>query len=80
MGSQKIIHGIGIKFIQSLINFVGILDFSNILGWSQDMFSVQHSSYLLQGEGVLLDSQRTMDGSDPITAPQRGIGRKRRYN
>ena len=26
------------------------------------MLSIQHSSYLLQGKGVLLDGQRTMDG------------------
>ena len=79
MGSQKIVHGIGIKFIQPFINLIGIFDFGNILWWSQDMLSVQHSSYLLQGKGILLDGQRPVDGSDTIAAPQRRIGRKRRY-
>lgn len=69
----------GIKLIESLINFISILDSGNILERSQDMLAVQQSSYLFRGKGVLFEGQRTMDGSDPIVAPQYRIGEKWRY-
>ena len=70
MSGQQIVHRIGIKFIQPLINLIGIFDFGNILRWSQDMLTIQHSSYLLQRKGILLDSQGTMDGADAVGAAQ----------
>ena len=71
MSSQQIVHRVGIKFIEPLINRIGIFDFGNILRWSQDMLAIQHSSYLLQGKGILLDSQGTMDGTDAVGTAQR---------
>lgn len=52
---------IGIKFLQTLINNIHILDLSNVFGRSQHMLVVEHSGHLLQRKGVLLDGQRAMD-------------------
>ena len=59
MSSQQIIHRIGVQFIQPLINLIGILDFGNILGRSQNLFAVQNCCHLLQRKDVLLNGQRT---------------------
>ena len=48
MNSEQVIHGIRIKFIQSLVNFIGILDLRNIFGWCQNMLAIEDSCYLLQ--------------------------------
>lgn len=63
MGSQKIVHGIGIDFIHPLINLIGILDLGNVFGRSQHILAGEHSGHRLQRKGVLLDGQRAMDGA-----------------
>ena len=43
------------------------------------MLTIQHSSYLLQGKGILLNGQRTMNGSDAVSTAQGWIcGKERR--
>ena len=70
MCSQQIIHRIGIKLVQSLIDLVGVLNFDNILGWSQNLLAVQDCGDLFQTQSVLLDSQRTMDRPDTVCFSQ----------
>ena len=73
MSSQQIVYRIGIEFLQPLINLVGILDLCNILWRSQNLFAVQNCCHLLQGKGILLDGQGTMDGADAVCSPQGGV-------
>ena len=44
MCSQQIVCRIRIKLIQTLVDLIGILDFGNILGRSQNLFLVQDCS------------------------------------
>ena len=78
MSGQQIVHRIGIKFIEPLINLIGIFDFGNILWGCQDMLPIQYGRYLLQGKGVLLNGQGTMDGADAIGTAQRRTCRQGR--
>ena len=68
VGSQQIVHRIGIKFIQSLIDLIGVFYFRNIFGRCQNMFSIEHSSYLFQRKRILLNCQRPVNGADTVTA------------
>ena len=42
MCSQQIIHRIGVKLVQPFVDFIGILDFGNILGRGQHLLAVQN--------------------------------------
>ena len=74
MGGQQVIHRKGIKLVQSLVDFVSILDLGNILRRSQNLLAVEDSRDLLQSQRVLLDGQRAMNCPDAIGAPQSRVG------
>lgn len=47
VGSQQVVHRIGIKFIKPLINLIGIFDFCNIFWGCKNAFSTQNSIHQL---------------------------------
>ena len=55
VSQKQIIHGIGVKLVQTLVYFVGVLDLSNVLWRSQYRLAVQHRRDLIQRQRVLLD-------------------------
>ena len=70
VSGQQVIHGIGIKLVQSLIDLISILDLDNVLWRSQYRFAIQHYGDLLQSQRILLDGQGAMNCPDAIGAPQ----------
>ena len=57
MGGQQVIHRKGIKLVQSLIDFVSVLDLCNIFRRSQNLLAIENSRDLFQCQRVLLDGQ-----------------------
>ena len=55
MGGQQIIHRVGIKLLQSLIDLISVFDLCNIFRRSQNLLAVENSGNLLQSQRVLLD-------------------------
>ena len=76
VSGQQVVHGVGVKLVQPLVNLIGIFDLGNVLGRSQNMFAVQNSGDLFQTQGVLLNGKGAVNGSDPIGAAQIGIAGK----
>ena len=76
MSGQQVIHRIGVKLIQPLINLISILDLGNIFWRSQYLLTVENSRDLFQCQRVLLNGQRTMNCTDAIGTPQSRVGRK----
>ena len=70
MGGQQIIHGVGIKLLQSLIDLISVFDLCNIFRRSQNLLAVENGGNLLQSQRVLLDGQGAMNCPDAIGAPQ----------
>ena len=48
MSGQQVVHGVGVKLVQPLVNLIGMFDLGNVLGRSQNMFAVQNSGDLFQ--------------------------------
>lgn len=76
VSSQQVVHGVGVKLVQPLVNLIGVLDLGNVLGRSQNMLAIQNSGDLFQTQGVLLDGKGAVNGSDPIGAAQIGVAGK----
>lgn len=57
VSSQQVVHGVGVKLVQPLVNLIGVLDLGNVLGRSQNMLAIQNSGDLFQTQGVLLDGK-----------------------
>ena len=74
MGSQQIIHRVGIKLLQSLIDLISVFDLCNIFRRSQNLFAVKNGGDLLQSQRILLDGQGAMNCPDAIGASQSRVG------
>ena len=70
VSGQQVIYGVGVQLVQPFVNLISVFDFRNILGRSQNVLTVEDSSYLLQRKGVLLNCQRPMYSADSIAAAQ----------
>ena len=73
VSGQQVVHGVGVKLVQPLVNLIGVLDLGNVLGRSQNMLAIQNSDDLFQTQGVLLNGKRAVNSADPIGAAQIGI-------
>ena len=76
VSGQQVVHGVGVKLVQPLVNLIGVLDLGNVLGRSQNMLAIQNGGNLFQAQSVLLDGKGAVNGSDPIGAAQIGIAGK----
>ena len=72
VGKEQIVHGIRIQGLHPFINFIGVFDFCNVPGRSDDLPAVQDGCNLLQAQGVLLNGQGGMDRPDAVGTAQRG--------
>lgn len=63
---------IRVQRIHHFVNRIGIFDLGNVLWQSNDPFSVQNSGHLLQAQGVLLNSQGGIYGTDTVCSAQQG--------
>ena len=57
VSGQQVVHGVGVKLVQPLVNLIGIFDLGNVLGRSQNMFAVQNSGDLFQTQRVLFNGE-----------------------
>ena len=73
MSGQQVVHGVGVKLVQPLVNLIGIFNLGNVLGRSQNMLAIQNGGDLFQTQSVLLNGKRAVNGADPIGAAQIGI-------
>ena len=48
VGAQQVIHRIWIQRIHHFVDLIGVFDFCNILGRSDDLLAVEDGSYLLK--------------------------------
>ena len=76
VSSQQVVHGVGVKLVQPLVNLISVFDLSNIFGRSQNVLAVQNSGDLFQTQRVLLNGKRTIDGTNTVGAAQIGIAGK----
>ena len=64
MRPQKILNGIGIKGFQLFINGISVQNLFDILRRRKNRFLVDDCRDLINGQSVLFDRQRGMDGFD----------------
>ena len=76
VSGQQVVHGVGVKVVQPLVNLIGVFDLGNVLGRSQNMLAIQNGSDLFQTQGVLLDGEGAVNGADAVGAAQIGIAGK----
>lgn len=57
VSGQQVVHGVGVKLVQTLVNLIGVLDRGNVLGRSRNMFAIQNGSDLFQAQRVLLNGE-----------------------
>ena len=73
VSGQQVVHGVGVKLVQPLVNLIGVLDLGNVLGRSQNTLAIQNGGNLFQAQSVLLNGKRAVNSADPIGAAQIGI-------
>ena len=73
VSGQQVVHGVGVKVVQPLVNLIGVFDLGNVLGRSQNMLAIQNGGDLFQAQSVLLNGKRAVNSADPIGAAQIGI-------
>ena len=73
VSGQQVVHGVGVKLVQPLVNLISVFDLGNVLGRSQNMLAIQNGGNLFQAQSVLLDGKGAVNGSDPIGAAQIGV-------
>ena len=61
MGFKEISYGVRIQFIQVIICLISVLHFTDVFRRTDYMPPVDNISYLLKGQGILLDSKRGVD-------------------
>ena len=76
---QKVIYGIGVQCLQSLVDLKGVAHLRDILGRSQHPLAIQDCGDLVHCQRVLLNGQGAIDGSDPVTSTQGRVGKKTVY-
>ena len=70
MGQQKVLDAKGIEFGIEFVGLDGVLDFLDLFQRCNNLLAFQHGLNFTFRQGVALDSQRGMDGFDPIGPPE----------
>lgn len=73
MGFQQIAEVNRVEAADVFVKFERVPDFLHFRGFSQNPFAVEYRRDLFEREGVVLDGQRGVDGSDFVGAAQQGI-------
>ena len=73
----KVSEGEGIELPKHVIRLVGVLDFLDFFCRSNYCFPVDDAFNLIQGEGIRLNRQGRVNGTDTVVAPQMRLCLKR---
>ena len=70
MSRAEVVHAVRVKLVQSLVDFICILNFFDVFRRSNHKMTVDDRSDLLFGQGILLNGERRMDRLNPIFSSQ----------
>ena len=70
---EEVLDGCGTDFVDQGVGGLGVLDFLDFAGRTEDAAAVDDVGDLLECEGVLFDGQGGVDGAEAVLLAQKGV-------